>query len=430
MKLWRTLICGLLFFCTAVPALQAADWQPENTCAVIAGVLKWESEAKGITHFSDRNRKDQELYRTLLQRGVPKENIACRLDEQATRENIRQSVRTMAARAKPGATLLFYYAGHGTKDPDGKVSFLNYDYDPDRAGKKPAFALSELADLLVAHFKGGRVLLMADCCYSGGLAEVARRLSRAGFEAASLTSADAGTISTGNWTFTQTILDGLNGNPLADANGDGVITLDEMADEVSAAMKAREKQRYGYALQGLAGDFKIVPIEKSGKAHAPPDGPFALKEYVYGKDAKETRVGRIVDYTEGRYVLEFYDYSDKRTAKLPADSLSKIQFKTYKVGEQFQVLWQRQLYDARVLEVAGDFHLITYPGWSHVWDEWVLSTQMVERGAKTVRVKWQREWYPAVVLKTEGKKYYIHYVGYDDTDDEWVTEDRIEKTKP
>jgi hypothetical protein len=420
----------LAFFLAVSPVLRAADWQPENTCAVIVGVLKWESEAKGITHFSDRNRKDQELVQTLLQRGVPKENVACRLDREATLENIRSSVRTLAAQAKPGSTLLFYYAGHGSKGDDGKVSFLNYDYDPDPRGKKPAFALAELADLLVAHFKGSRVLLMADCCYSGGLAEVAKHLEKAGIQAASLTSADTATISTGNWTFTQTLLDGLNGDPLADANGDGVITLDELAGEVSGAMKAREKQRYGYALHRLAGDFKLVATDRSRKPHAPPEGDFALKEYVQGKDARGTRVGRIVDYAEGNYVVEFYDYSDKRLVNLPAANLSKIRFKTYKVGEQLKVLWQGQLYDAKVLDVAGDFHLITYPGWSHSWDEWVLSTQMVELGAKTVRVKWQGEWYPAVVVKTEGKKYYIHYVGYDQSDDEWVTEDPIEKAKP
>jgi hypothetical protein len=429
MKLSRSLTFTLLFL-SVLPALKAADWQPESTCAVIVGVLKWESETKGITHFSDRNRKDQELYQTLLQRGVPKENVACHLDQEATRENIRRSLRLLAAKATPEATLLFYYAGHGSKDHNGKVSLLNYDYDPDPAGKKPAFALTELADLLVAHFKGRRVLLLADCCYSGGLADVARRLEKAGIQAASLTSADTATISTGNWTFTQTILDGLKGDPLADANGDGVIALDELAAEVSAAMKAREKQRYGYALHGLAGDFKLAATDRSRKPHEPEEGDFALKEYVQGKDAKGTRVGRIVDYTGGKYVLEFYDYSDKKLVRLPAADLNKIRFKTYKVGEQLKVLWQGQLYDAKVLEVADDFHLVTYPGWSHSWDEWVLSTQMVEPAARTVRVKWQGQWYPAVVLKTEGKKYYIHYVNYDDADDEWVTEDRIEKAKP
>src|SRR5215470_17036525 len=99
MKLVRSLLCVALLLFWASPALEAADWQPENTWAVLVGVLKWESEAKGITHFSDRHRKDQELYQTLLRRGVPRENIACRLDGEATRENIRSSVRALAARA-------------------------------------------------------------------------------------------------------------------------------------------------------------------------------------------------------------------------------------------------------------------------------------------------------------------------------------------
>ncbi len=43
----------------------------------------------------------------------------------------------------------------------------------------------------------------------------------------SLTSAATANTSTGNWTFTQSLLDGLSGSPLIDTNGDGLITLGE-----------------------------------------------------------------------------------------------------------------------------------------------------------------------------------------------------------
>src|SRR5438874_1831479 len=125
MKLAKSLCCVLLFATLPAP-LWASAWQPENTCAVIVGVLKWET--KSVASYSPRHRKDQELYDTLLQRGVLKKNVTLLLDEQATLENIRKAVRTIAAQAGPDATFLFYYAGHGTRSSDGKVSFLNYDH--------------------------------------------------------------------------------------------------------------------------------------------------------------------------------------------------------------------------------------------------------------------------------------------------------------
>src|SRR5262249_35639769 len=162
-------------------------------------------------------------------------------------------LRSVAEKAKPNATLLFYYAGHGQKGPGGAIAFLNYDAGSKKAAT-PAFAVAEIGTTLQRHFKGGAVFLLADCCYSGGLTETAKALSRAGIKAASLTSADADNISTGSWSFTQTILDGLNGDPLIDANGDGTITLGELAAEVSATMKYREKQKAGFTTEGVSPD--------------------------------------------------------------------------------------------------------------------------------------------------------------------------------
>lgn len=426
MMLSKSLCALALVLSVPVTTLRAADWQPANTHAVIVGVLKWET--KGVTSFSERHRKDRELRDTLVKCGVPADQITMLLDEEATLESMRRAVRTAATQAKPGSTLIVYYAGHGGKDSDNHYTFLNYDHDPKQPKKKPAFDLVELTDLIRKQFKGAQVLLLADCCHSGGLSEVARTLSRAGIKAASLTSADACNTSTGNWTFTQTIIDGLNGDPLVDANADGSITLGELANEVADAMKYRENQLYGFATHGVPRDLKLVAVDQAKKPHSPTGGRFALKDYVMAQDGKSRHAARIVDFTDGKYVVEFYDYSDKRRAKLATADLARIAFKTHKVGEAITVLWEGRPYDAKVLKTAGDFQLITYPGWSAAYDEWVLSNRIVEGDTKnntSVMVEWNGKWYPAHILKTEGEKYYIHYAGYDESWDEWVGKDRI-----
>ena len=422
MKSSTSTLALLLLSLWSGPAV-ADELKPDNTCGVIVGVLKWESPA--LRPFSARHRKDQELRDLLVKRGVPAKNLALLLDEQATLANIRSSLRKVAAAARPDSTLLFYYAGHGSLAGKG-VSFCNYDCNA-KDPKKPALALSEVGAILKKHFKGGRVLLMADCCHSGGLKAVAAELERAGIKAASVTSAESSNLSSGNWTFTQAVIDSLRGEPLVDGNRDGTITLGEMVREVSAGMKYRELQMFGHSYHGVGPDFKLGPTDRSRKLAAGPKDGLSVGGYVNAPDDGKRRPARIVGWADGKYAVEFYDYSDKRVVHLPGDRLQPIRFKTYKVGQELQVLWQGQAYKAKVLKVAGDFHLITYPGYGPEWDEWILSNRIVEdtRGKPAVKVEWQGEWYPAVVLETKDGKYRIHYVGYDSSWDEWVGKDRI-----
>ena len=61
-----------------------------------------------------------------------------------------------------------------------------------------------------------------------------------------LTSATEEITSTGNWTFTQLIIDALAGSPLMDTNRDGMISLGEVRLEVNNAMLHLEGQKSGF----------------------------------------------------------------------------------------------------------------------------------------------------------------------------------------
>ncbi len=412
----------------AVPRVQAAEppvKQAEaldyaNTYAVLAGVLHWEDST--LASYPTRHRKDQELYDTLRKRGVPAENMVLLLDKQATHAAMRQALEAVAGRTKPGSTFIFYYAGHGWRSASG-TEFANYDM---RSGK-PGFAVRQVGDVLGKQFKGNRVLLFADCCHSGGLQEVVRHLAKSKIAAAALTSADPLCVSTNNWTFTQALVDALNGDPLLDENGDGAIELGELAHEAARAMEYREQQRYGFLSEGIAPELRLAPVRGSRKATVP--GPFTLAEFVMARDGDKQRAGRIVGYRDGRYEVEFYDYSDKRLVLLPAASLSKIELRRFRVGDTVTVA-RSGLPKGTVVEVAGNFHRVEIAGRRE--PEWIHSESLVAPGRQVVEVEWQKEWYPAVVLKKEGERSYIHYLGYDDSWDEWVVKERVrdpEKTR-
>jgi hypothetical protein len=166
---------------------------------VIVGVLEWKN---GLPAYPKEHRKDQELRDSLVRRGTPAENIALLLDREATLRERRARRDDARARGGPGSTLLVYYAGHGMPSGNADFCFANYEIDPGRPGAT-GWCLSELGETLAHEFKGRRVLLCADCCYSGGLAIVVDRLASAGIAAADITSASAANTSTNNWTFSQ-----------------------------------------------------------------------------------------------------------------------------------------------------------------------------------------------------------------------------------
>ncbi len=375
-------ICACLVVLAGLPCLRADELDPAKTHAVIVGVLEWEHK---LTPYPKRNRKDQELRDVLVRRGTPAANIALLLDKDATLPKIKEAVTSTARKAGPGSTLLVYYAGHGMPIGDGDFAFANYDMKPGK-GRETGWRLKELGDTLAREFKGQRVLLSADCCFSGGLEVVVDRLAQAKIAAANLTSASSANTSTNNWTFTQSLIDGLAGEPLVDANGDGKITLGEIAAEVREAMKHCEGQLYGFKARGLAEDF--VMAKASGPRPKVAEAKFPIGSYVRASDKGKQRVGRVVDVKGERYTVQFYDYSDKRTAPYAVKDLTAS---TGEVGP------------ARVVLDAGV--------------------------KPDCEVEWEGSWWPAKVLKTENGKYYIHYIGYDASWDEWVGKERYRPLK-
>ena len=133
---------------------------------------------------------------------------------------------------------------------------------------KTAWSMNELGTTLAKEFRGKQVFLWADCCYSGGMHVVVDALAKRQVAAFSLTSAGTANASTTNWTFTQSIIDGLRGEPIVDANADGQVTLVELRNEVGEAMKHREGQAHGFKANGVAEDFVLAKAAGAARAEA------------------------------------------------------------------------------------------------------------------------------------------------------------------
>lgn len=411
----------------------AVAWDPKTTYAVIVGVLNWQDSR--YHPYSTHHRKDEELYRVLLDRGVPEANTQLLLDKNATLNNMRQAIADVADKAPANSTFIFYYAGHGYKSVSNHTYLANYDVnysDPEKTG----FDMMEINDLLSTHFKGNQVLLMSDSCYSGALRYVAEALEKSGKMSASITSADEVDTSTNNWTFTQTIIDSLRGKRLADRDHNGQVTLKELAEEVKDAMVYREDQRAGVYIKNWPKGMEMAKAQGGAMPHLDRESMFKEGQYVLLPNGDGSSVGRVVGVNEGVYRLQFYDYADSSVMTASEAQCRPLSYDTYPRGSWVMVDWKDSLYVARVQRVEDNFMYVTYPGWPPYTSEWVTSRRIQGKVAEarqtntgSLLIEWQGRWFPGSIVRQNGDRYYIHYAGYDDTWNEWVGPERIRRVQ-
>jgi hypothetical protein len=408
-------------FCACLSANAQMICDPANTRVVITGVLTWQDPA--VNSFSDENRKDQELHDQLAKFGIADTASTLLLDSNGTLEKMNRAIKKQMRACNSESTFVFYYAGHGSK-VDNSYYFCNYDM-----GKQTTtmFDVSTLYDLAAANFKGKRIILLADCCYSGSLLAVGKKIAGLGKEVIVLTSATSSNISTGNWTFTQTLLDDLRGDLIADANGDNAVSLAETAAEIKEAMKYREYQLSGYAVYNVDAEKTIV-----GKCPADARKPVSTGKlydwgtYVYALDQKNTwRPARVVKSVSGSYTCQFYNYSVKQDIDEESSEIRPIYFPVYKAGQKIDVLWEGKYYAAEITEVDDAFMYIHYTGYDDSYDEWVMYDRVKTGNEAYKSIEWGGAWYPGYVLEKRDTALFITYEGYSHNWDEWVTPDRV-----
>lgn len=393
------------------------DWG--NVHAVVVCLLEWQHP--GWSSFSDEDRQDHVLAETLLARGVPEEQLHLVLDEAATREAIEEALRQACRAADEEATLLFYYAGHGQR-VDGACAFASYDANEWGTG----LGMDRVAAILEEHFNGARLLAFADCCHSGALSTVVQRLRDDGVPGACVTSAVPEETSTGNWTFTQTLIEVLAGDPTHDDDGDGFLELDELHDGVRDAMAYREAQRSDLHVAGVVRTLRLAP------ATAPrPDlpGAFAAGQHVR-LQGRRAGVGRVLGAEEGRVLVRSYSYASHRDRWHPAESLTALSFPTRAVGDAVQVRRGADRLPGVVLLVDGPFHRVGFPWWPELEPRWILGDRLRDPDPEAAPlrpcyVEWQGSWYPAVIEDERDGEFFIHYLDHARSWDEWVPPARL-----
>ncbi|HEV7780452.1 MAG TPA: Tudor-knot domain-containing protein [Chitinophagaceae bacterium] len=391
----------------------SAGFDPANTYVFISGVLKWQSPS--LSSFDNTNRKDEELYHLLAGKGISKTNMIYLKDGEATLVNMNKKLKEILQKTTPGSTFIFYYAGHGVRAGNGPVCFANYDYESGNG-----FAAATVSEQVNDLFKGKQVWLLGDCCYSGALMEEGKKIGARGKNVVVFTSSSSSNVSTGNWTFSQTIIDCLNGSGVCDRDTDGKISLGEVKSELFDAMKYREKQLSGTAFFNTseASSFNLSAVQSIA-------GKPAKVEYIYVQQDNKFEPARVLKYAGNTVTGELYHYSDKAAVTVPVSKTKPIAFADYPVGKEVEVEWHGKNYPAVIKEARDGFHYIHYTGYDDSWNEWVMYDRIFTNDQKKCTIEWSGQWYPGEMLQEKDGKYFVHYTGFGKDWDEWVGKERI-----
>jgi hypothetical protein len=352
------------------PLTVARGFDGAKTRAVVVGILQWQDPR--FRGFPLEGRRDAVLVETLRRRGVPERNIAFLRDREATKGAIERSVAAALAATAADEMLLVYYAGHGARVDDGQAFFVPYDAASGRV-QDGGWSMKALVDSVTAPTFRGRALLAADCCYSGALTrEVEART--AGRPIATLTSSMASVVSTGNWTFTECLLAGLDGAGVCDATRDGRVTLEDLGRFTDAQMAFAEEQlatwttRNGWSPSWVLASARARACAREG-------------EHIEVLYRGQWYRAQIEGERPGAVRVHYIGYTRDWDEWVGADRCRAFSPQTFQAGSQIDVEWNGSWYPATVLEQRRGIHHIHYDGYTDVWNEWVASRRCRARSA-------------------------------------------------
>ena len=344
----------------ALVAVRRTQFLPATTWVISIGVLAF-ARADLFDSFPTEGRKDDALCDAWIARGVPPAQIVRVRDRQATAAEILRQLEAVIARVPAGHDLFVYYAGHGVQDDDGTTYFTATD-SGDRTSTGYV-SHTAILDRIEARFRGAHVLMFADCCYSGALpALLARRSASRPY--AALASSLASEISTGHWTFTESLIAAFSGEPRVDLGHDGVITFDDLARFTEAEMAFAEGQLAPFHLGHFPMGYTLGPSRPQPFARY---GERVMARWTDGRFYPAHITGGDVLGVQVQYVGEDVD---ARVVQ-PLDTIRPYTVEEHAVGTRVEVRWHRRWYPATVREARLGVHRVHYDDFEDAWDEWV-----------------------------------------------------------
>jgi hypothetical protein len=361
------LFVSLMFL--SIPGVVSAQipgetkWEPQRTWVFFVGLLEWQ-DAESFASFPQKNRRDEVLLNELRKSGVPETRIVYLKDKQATTAKIQTEFVKLLSQAKPGDTVFVYYCGHGYKDETAKTFLASYDVSDKIAG----WPVASVPETIEKNFKGSQAIIALDNCYSGAMAAAVKAAPRR-VSYAVMASSLASQSSTGNWTFTEALISAFRGDSFIDDNKDGKVTFAELESNAKDDMLFGEEQMAVFA---FTGNFNPQTVIAGSRANT----SSRIGERVEAYSIDGWYKGYITDANADKFKVHYYGYEYDEDEWVTAKLIRQPGVVQYAVGQKVEVEWKKKWYPAKVLQVKGGSHFITYEGYGSEWDEWVPSNRI------------------------------------------------------
>jgi hypothetical protein len=205
----------------------------------------------GIDHYRDvpaapGARADAEHFAALAKRtfGLKEEHVRIAVDDHATRTDVLAGLKWLKDNVSAGGRVYFFFSGHGSPATDASTYLMPYDGNPKDVAST-ALATSDVMHAL-AETKAKEVLAVIDSCFSGaggrsvlppGTRPLMRVKDATPDARMALFTASRGDEISGlapgenAGVFTKFVVQAL-GTGVADGNGDGQVSLQELSDWV------------------------------------------------------------------------------------------------------------------------------------------------------------------------------------------------------
>ena len=353
------------------------SWDPDRTLVYVVGVLKWQD--KNYLQFTTKSRRDAQLVEFFKAKGVPEEKIVYLSDSEATLNKVYDELDELLEKSKEGDTLFFYYCGHGWLDDNKNGYYANFDVKTN----DNAISTNKIATKLKNKFRGSTALFFADCCASGSIGNSLQK-QPADYTWGMVTSVIPEASSTSNWTFSQALLDALNGHRFVDTDFDGVVSFSDLEKYVTLEMKRIDNQTAGTSMRSGFSNAKYC----LSKVEFPDETIPRLVEVKWGTRWWKARVLETKDgqarirWAQIGYDTpsddEWYSFDKIRESRgEPFNGMAAATTRSdYKVGDAVQVMWKGDFYDAKILKSESGRFFIHYIKDDDSWDEWVDLSRM------------------------------------------------------
>jgi hypothetical protein len=343
----------------AVRQMSPDEWNPKKTRVFVVGLLEWQ-DAENFKPFPQENRRDDELLNVLRVKGVPEEQIYKLKDKTATTIKIQNVFENFLSRSQPDEWLFVYYSGHGYRDDDGQVYAASYDAGINGA---KGWSVESIPETIDRFFKGKRAIVALDNCNSGAITDAVKN-RRSKISYAALATTPASSSSTGNWTFTESLINAFRGESYIDSNKDGKISFGEMIKNSYDDMLFAEEQ---IAQSELTGDFSSqTVITAAMKSNNPRVG-----ERIEAFDGFDWYRAIITATKNDLFRVHFYGYYDDQDEYVDATAIRPVTPKHFKIGDKVEAESSGEWYRAKVLDVKGGAHLVAYEDGAE--NEWLPS---------------------------------------------------------